>query len=85
MSPAADAACQHGCTVADTVNKSCEEKVCHKLYDKVYSDEQCDPAHGNTICTLKSQKQKRCEIVYNGLHYITCITRGQCARICLFH
>ena len=33
MSPAADAACQHGCTVADTVNKSCEEKVCHNLYN----------------------------------------------------
>ena len=66
----------YGCPVADSVDKSCGEEIDGELNHKVHGDEQGDSAHGNAVCTLKRQKQKRHKIVYDCLHYVSRIAGG---------
>jgi hypothetical protein len=61
--------------VSDPVHKSRRQKIDQKLDSKVEGDQYGNPSERNPICTLKSQEQKRNEIIDNRLYDVSHKTR----------
>ena len=63
--------------VSDFLNEFCGKQVDRKLHCEVYDNKQCHLRKRNSELRLKSQEQKRCEVVDDGLTNISRKTSRQ--------